>query len=79
MKTIKQVLRVPKNHEIRIKIPQEVPENEIAEVILVIKKNRNSFKQKIDQLKESMNDNLFLNDLQDISDDFKFIDIEGWD
>ena len=40
MEAIKQIVRIPKNHEIRIKIPQDVPENEIMEVILIIKKTR---------------------------------------
>ena len=38
MRAIKKILRVPKNHEIKIKVPQDIPENEIAEVILIIKK-----------------------------------------
>lgn len=79
MKTIKQTLRVPKDHEIRIKIPEDIPENETAEVILIIKKGKDDFKKKINQLKEAMKDDLFLNDLRDISDSFKSLDLEEWD
>jgi hypothetical protein len=50
MEAIKQIVRIPENHEIRIKIPRHMPENEIMEVILIIKKRPNSFKQKIGEL-----------------------------
>ena len=38
-----------------------------------------SFKQKIDKLKEAMNDELFLEDLRDISQSFKAVDLEEWE
>ncbi|KAF5413869.1 MAG: hypothetical protein C5S38_05430 [Candidatus Methanophagaceae archaeon] len=74
MEAIKQIVRVPKDREVRIKIPQEIPENEIAEVILIIREKPDSFKQKISELKEAMKD-----DLRDIANDFKTVDFEGWE
>ena len=79
MEAIRQIVRVSKDREIRIKIPQEIPENEIAEVILIIRKKTDSFKQKISELKEAMRDDLFLDDLKEISEDFKAADLEGWE
>ena len=79
MEAIKQIVRVSKDREIRIKIPQDIPENEIAEVILIIRKKPDSFKQKISELKEAMKDDLFLDDLKEISEDFKAVDFEGWE
>lgn len=78
MEAIKQIVRIPENHEIRIKIPQYVPENEIMEVILIIKKRPDNFKKKIEELKEAVRDNLFLDDLRDISENFRTVDLEGW-
>ena len=78
MEAIKQIVRIPKDHEIRMKIPQYVPENEIMEVILIIKKRPDGFKQKIDELKEAVKDDLFLDDLRDVSEDFRTVDSEGW-
>lgn len=78
MEAIKQIVRIPGNHEIRIKIPQYIPENEIMEVILIIKKNSDSFKKKIEELKEAVRDNLFLDDLRNISEDFRIVDLERW-
>jgi hypothetical protein len=37
MEAIKKTIRIPKNHEITIKIPDHIPENQIAEVILLIR------------------------------------------
>ena len=34
MEAIKQIAHTPKNHEIRVKIPQHIPENELVEVIV---------------------------------------------
>lgn len=79
MEAIKQVMRIPKNHEVRIKVPQHVPENELVEIILIIRKKTEDYKQKIDELKEAMNDRLFLNDLKEVSEEFETIDIEGWE
>lgn len=76
MEAIKQIVRVSKDREIRIKVPQYIPENEIAEVILIIRKKPDSFKQKIHELKEAMGDDLFLDDLRAISENFKAVDFQ---
>ncbi|MEA3283078.1 MAG: hypothetical protein U9Q68_11120 [Euryarchaeota archaeon] len=51
-------MRIPKDHEIGIKIPQYVPENETVEVILIIKKMPYSFKQKIEELRKPLRDEI---------------------
>jgi hypothetical protein len=79
IEAIRQIVKVSKDHEIKIKIPQYIPENEIAEVILIIRKKPDSFKQKINELKEAMGDNLFLDDLKEISEDFKAVDLSNKD
>ena len=61
-----------------IKIPQYVPENETVEVISIIKKIPDSFKQKVEELKKAVRDDLFLDDLIDVSEDFITVDSEGW-
>ncbi len=79
MEAIKQIIRIPKNHEIKIKIPNYLSENDLIEVILIFKNRRNTFfKEKINELKKAMEDPLFLKDLEDISSDFETIDLEGW-
>ncbi|NOR78587.1 MAG: hypothetical protein GQ523_09255 [Methanophagales archaeon] len=45
MDAIKQIVRVSKDREIRIKVPRYIPENAIAEVILIIRKKPDSFRE----------------------------------
>lgn len=35
-------------------------------------------KQKIQELKTAVKDNRFMNDLKEVSEDFKIVDLEGW-
>lgn len=74
MEAIKQIVKIPKDHEIKIKIPSYIPENEIVEVILIIKKSQDTFKQKISELKEAMKDDRFLDNLREVSEDFEAVD-----
>jgi mannitol/fructose-specific phosphotransferase system IIA component (Ntr-type) len=78
LEAVKQILRIPRNHELRIKVPKDFPENETVEVILIMNKRQDSFKQKIQELKEAVKDNRFMNDLREVSDDFNIVDSEGW-
>ncbi len=79
MEAVKQIFKIPKNHEIKIKVPREFPENETVEVILILKKRQDSFRERIRELKNAAKDNQFLEDLEEISEDFRSIDIEGLD
>lgn len=78
METIKQTIRTPKNHEIRIKIPEHVPENDPVEIIIVFKKKPENFDNKISELRKAMKDKLFLSDLTEVSKDYENIDLEEW-
>lgn len=60
MEAVKQIIKTPKDHEIKIKVPRYVPENETIEVILIYKKKQDTFKQKIQELKKAAKDTLFL-------------------
>lgn len=77
METIKQTLKVPKNHEVKIKIPDYVNENDSVEAIVII--GLEDQKKKIEELKKAMNDKLFLEDLNQIRNDFEGVDLEDWD
>jgi len=68
---IRQVVRIPEDHEIKIKVPQYLLKDEIVEVILIVRKRSNDFEQKISQLRDAMKDEIFLSDLKEISEDFK--------
>ncbi len=78
MEAIKQIVRVPKNHEIRIKIPDHVPENDPVEVIIFFHKKTEDYHNKINELKNATQDSLFLSDLREASEDLKYVDLEEW-
>ncbi len=79
MEIIRKVVRIPENHEITIKVPRHIPENEIAEIILLVKKESGSFTDKISKLRDAAKDSLFAEDMETVSSDFQAADLEGWD
>ena len=48
------------------------------EVILIIKKRQKDFKQKINELKYTAKDEIFQEDMREVSKDFDSVDSEGW-
>ena len=79
MIALRQLKRVPKNHQIIIEVPDTIDENQMMEVILLFKTTpKNTKADKIAQLKNSQSDALFLQDLQAINDHFSDIDTEEW-
>ena len=64
---------------VQIKIPMHVPENELVEIIMIVGTQRTKFEQKINALKAAARDPLFIDDLQEISQDFEDVDLEDWD
>lgn len=75
METVRQTIRVPKSHEVKIKIPNHIKENDSIEVVLI--SGLEDKKRGIEDLKKAMKDNLFLEDLNECMDDFKYVDAEG--
>ncbi|MEI6745928.1 MAG: hypothetical protein WCL34_08200 [Methylococcaceae bacterium] len=79
MIALRQLKRVPKNHQIVIEVPANIDENQMMEVILLFKEMpKNSRADKLAQLQASQHDPLFMNDLQTVNDDFAHIDNEEW-
>ena len=79
MEMIRQTMRTPKSHEISLKVPENIQVNEPIEIIMLFKNKKESYHSKINDLKSAMHDELFLNDLKEVCDDFKDIDLEGWE
>lgn len=79
MIAIRQLTRVPKNHQIVIEVPADIDEDQMMEVILLFKETpKNTRADKLAQLQASQHDPLFLADLQEVNDDFIHIDNEQW-
>ena len=79
MEAIKQLIRVPDNHEIIIKIPEDIPSNELAELILIVRNGKGDFKKKIKLVEDAQNDPLFMKDVAEVTRDFSDTDREGWE
>lgn len=79
MEAIKQILRVNKNHEIMVKIPSHIPENELIEMIMIVNNKSDRFNHKLEEMKLATNDKLFQDDLKGIMEDFEIIDRQDWD
>jgi hypothetical protein len=71
MEDIRQVVRVPRDHEVKIKVPEHIAENELMEVILLVKPGTRSFKNKIEELKNAVKDPMYLEDMKAINQDFE--------
>lgn len=77
MEAIRQFIRIPENHKISIEIPAYIETEQLAEVILIIRESKGR-KEKIQNISQAMKDPMFLNDLNQVNEDFKFIDGEEW-
>lgn len=73
---MRQIIRTPKNHVIQIHISKHIPENELVEIIMIVRTQQTEFERKIHALKTAMQDQLFLDDLDEVSQDFATIDAE---
>lgn len=78
METIRQIVKTPKSHEVKITIPEYVPDNYPVEILLIFKDQRDDFERKINQLKTAIQDELFMKDLEEVASDFKMVDLEDW-
>lgn len=79
MEAIKQVVRIPRDHEVKIKVPEYIAEDELLEVILLVKKRKPGFEDKIKELKAAVKDPMYLEDMKAVNQDFEYADQEGWE
>ncbi len=78
MQTIKRVVKVPADRELRIKLPDEATADEEVEVVVLFKTSRASFDERIAAVRQAAMDPLFLADLNEVSEDFKYADMDEW-
>lgn len=77
LEAIRQFVRIPEDHKISIEIPSNIQAEQLVEVIIIAKENYNRHSQ-IENLKMAMKDPMYLQDLEEINNDFKYIDGEEW-
>jgi len=74
MEVIKQIVRVPADRQLRIELPEEALTDEEAEVIVLFNIAPLSRKQKMTAMREAASDPLFLDDLNEAMEDFRYAD-----
>jgi hypothetical protein len=77
MEAIRQFVRIPASHKVLIDIPHYIESEQLAEVILIIRESKGR-REKLQNLSMAMQDPMFLRDLNETNEDFKFIDGEEW-
>lgn len=53
------------------------PENEFVEILLLRGRDRASYEKKIEMIKKASKDKVFLQEIKEIEEDFKYVDSEG--
>ncbi|MCI0471879.1 MAG: hypothetical protein L0Y73_09485 [Candidatus Aminicenantes bacterium] len=79
MEAIRQIIRIPRSHEVKIKIPDYLEEDELMEVLMLVNMGKRSYKDKILDLQEAVKDPDFIEELEAVNRDFENVDMEGWE
>ncbi|HWF43859.1 MAG TPA: hypothetical protein VG537_04380 [Candidatus Kapabacteria bacterium] len=74
MLALHETLRIPDDHILRLSVPN-IPKGEEVEV-LVLSKNGDTHAGKIALIAEAARDPLYQQDMDEIADDFAFVDSE---
>lgn len=77
MEVIKQTVAVPPSREIRIQLPDEAAENELAEVVVRFKSSPQN-EEKFAAMREAATDETFLEDLRAAMSDYERADFEDF-
>ena len=76
MNTLKKTLRIPKDRELKIKLPESFDINKKV-VIIIEEEESENYKKKLELMKKAVDDPLFQQDMSEITDDFNAIDFEN--
>ena len=76
MQAIKQTMTVPTSRELIIHLPSEAAAHGKAEVIVLFPTSAEKAPDKLSIMKEAMSDQLFLADLNEVMQDFRYVDAE---
>jgi len=78
MNTLKKTLRIPKDRELKIKLPESFDINKKVVIMIEEEEEKSEdYKKKLKLMKKSVEDPLFQQDMKEISDDFNAIEFEN--
>ena len=72
MRAVRHIVTVPASRELRIQLPEEATPHEEAEVIVLFK--RSATDDRLGAMREAMNDEMFLADMNEVAEDFRHAD-----
>lgn len=75
MEVVKQIVTVPPNRELLIKLPETAAPHQTAEVIVLFSPVSTNA-EKLELMQTAMSDPLFVADLAEINEDFKYADFD---
>ncbi len=75
MEVVKQNVRVSHDRKVLIELPQTAIPDQTAEVIVLFE-NAAPGKDRLDEMEDAMSDPMFLADLAEIREDFRYADVD---
>jgi hypothetical protein len=78
MEAIKYLVKIPEKREVTVTVPPHIRANQIAELILMVGEQPDDYANKIQAMKAAASDELFLQDLKEVSADFQVVDAADW-
>lgn len=78
MEAIRKVYRIPKDHKLTIDLPDNIDENQLVEIILIMKNDDETRKSKIEDIKNAVNDQSYIDDMNEVLNDYNDIDMMDW-
>ena len=76
MEAFKKIVTVPASRELRIQLPEAAAADEEAEVIVLFKSMSTRLEDKLAAMHEAASDALYLADMNEATEDFKYTDAE---
>ncbi len=77
MEALRKVFKIPKNHKLTIDLPDNIDENQLIEVILIMRSD-NSRISKIEDIKNAVKDKTYIEDMNEVLNDYQNVDMADW-
>lgn len=77
MEALRKVFKIPKNHKLTIDLPDNIDENQLIEVILIMRSD-NSRISKIEDIKNAVKDKTYIKDMNEVLNDYQNVDMADW-
>ncbi|MBA2862473.1 hypothetical protein [Methanococcus maripaludis] len=73
-----QKIKIPRDHKVTIELPKFLKENEEIEIVITANPSELTLSQKLELMKMAAKDKMYLKDISEINEDFRYVDSVGW-